>query len=78
LLLRERRLVQEKTMIELLIDHQPRSVGSLEHFPEKWSPVFRQKMRPLKRTRALSDSIELESALGVGRQSMNLATEPAP
>jgi hypothetical protein len=21
---------------------------ALEHFPEKWSPVFRQKMRPLK------------------------------
>jgi hypothetical protein len=20
---------------------------ALEHFPEKWSPVFRQKMRPL-------------------------------
>jgi hypothetical protein len=35
-------------MIELLIDHQPRSIGSLKHFPEKLSPVFRQKMRPLK------------------------------
>jgi hypothetical protein len=35
----------------------------LEHFPEKWSPVFRQKMRPLKKTRALSGSLEPESAL---------------
>jgi hypothetical protein len=25
------------------------SPGTLEHFPEKWSPVFRQKMRPPKR-----------------------------
>jgi hypothetical protein len=23
--------------------------GRLEHFPEKWTPVFRQKMRPLKK-----------------------------
>jgi hypothetical protein len=36
---------------------------ALEHFPEKWSPVFRQKMRPLKKIRTLSDSIESESAL---------------
>jgi hypothetical protein len=65
-------------MIELLINHQQRSIGGLEHFPEKWSPVFRQKMRPLKRTRALSDSIDLESALEIEPQSMNLATGPAP
>jgi hypothetical protein len=31
LLLRE---PQEKTMIELLIDHQPRSIGSLEVGPQ--------------------------------------------
>jgi tRNA(Ile)-lysidine synthase len=35
----------------------------LEHFPEKWSPVFRQKMRPLKKTRVLSGSVEPESTL---------------
>jgi hypothetical protein len=34
-----------------------------EHFPEKWSPVFRQKMRPLKKIGTLSDSIESESVL---------------
>jgi hypothetical protein len=37
--------------------------ANLEHFPEKWSPVFRQKMRPLKKTRALSGLLEPESAL---------------
>src|SRR5579862_1726179 len=37
--------------------------GSLEHFPEKWSPVFRKKMRPLNRTRVLSGSSGPESTL---------------
>src|ERR1700752_1659096 len=35
----------------------------LEHFPEKWSPVFRQKMRPPDKTRALSGLFEPESTL---------------
>jgi tripartite-type tricarboxylate transporter receptor subunit TctC len=35
----------------------------MEHFSEKWSPVFRQKMRPLKKTRVLFVSIESKSAL---------------
>jgi hypothetical protein len=35
----------------------------LEHFPEKRSPVFRQKMRPLDKTRVLSGSLEPESTL---------------
>jgi hypothetical protein len=38
-------------------------IRSLEHFPEKWSPVFRQKMRPLDKTRVLSGSLEPESTL---------------
>jgi hypothetical protein len=37
--------------------------SGLEHFPEKWSPVFRQKMRPLDKTRVLSGSLEPESTL---------------
>jgi hypothetical protein len=36
---------------------------SLEHFLENWSPVFRQKMRPLDKTRVLSGSLEPESTL---------------
>jgi PAS domain S-box-containing protein len=36
---------------------------ALEHFPEKWPPVFRQKMRPLNKTRVLSGSLGPESAL---------------
>jgi hypothetical protein len=35
----------------------------LEHLPEKWVPVFSQKMRSNKESRALSDSTQLESAL---------------
>jgi hypothetical protein len=35
----------------------------LEHFPEKWLPVFRQKMRLLKKARSLFDSTEMESDL---------------
>jgi hypothetical protein len=35
----------------------------LEHFSEKWSPVFRQKMRPLDKTRVLSGSFEPENTL---------------
>jgi predicted metal-binding membrane protein len=34
-----------------------------EHFPEKWSPAFRQKMRPVDKTRVLSGSLEPESIL---------------
>jgi hypothetical protein len=26
----------------------PRPVFALEHFPEKWAPVFRKKMRQIK------------------------------
>jgi len=37
----------------------------LEHFPEKWSPVFRKEMRPLNKTRVLSGSSEPESTLVV-------------
>jgi hypothetical protein len=29
----------------------------LEHFPEKWLPVFRQKMRPIKKIRAFSGKV---------------------
>jgi hypothetical protein len=36
----------------------------LEHFPEKWAPVFRRKCDKIKKPRALSDSIESESAPG--------------
>jgi hypothetical protein len=37
--------------------------GWLKHFPEKWSPVFRKKMRPLNKARVLSGSFEPESTL---------------
>ncbi len=30
------------------------SLGSLEHFPEKWTPVFRKEMRPSIESRARS------------------------
>jgi hypothetical protein len=39
-------------------------MSEAEHFPEKWLPVFRQKMRPMKNNRALSDSAQSECAPG--------------
>jgi hypothetical protein len=57
---------------------RPCRASQLEHFPEKWSPVFRQKMRPLKKIGTLSDSIESESALVKAEAvSMALAGMPA-
>ena len=41
--------------------------AGLEHFPEKWSPVFRKKMRPLNKVRVLSGSFEPESTLAGSR-----------
>jgi hypothetical protein len=38
------------------------ALTGLKHFPEKWSAVFRKKMRLLGNAGALSDSIETESA----------------
>jgi hypothetical protein len=46
-----------------------------EHFPEKWSPVFRQKMRPLKKIGTLSDSIESESVLARIQDSILLSIQ---
>jgi hypothetical protein len=39
--------------------------GSLEHFPDKWIPLFRKKMRPNKDLEPRSDAIRTEKALGV-------------
>src|SRR5258707_2298727 len=39
---------------------------ALEHFQEKWNPVFRPKMRPRNRPRVLSVSMETERTLGYG------------
>jgi hypothetical protein len=36
----------------------------LEHFQEKWNPVFRPKMRQCKKARAVSVSRQCETALG--------------
>jgi len=44
-----------------------RQKGELEHFPEKWIPVFRRKCDHVKESRARSDSIQSERALGAGR-----------
>jgi hypothetical protein len=44
----------------------------LEHFQEKWLPVFRQKMRPIKKARALSDSAKSESALRLAQGAQAL------
>jgi hypothetical protein len=38
-------------------------VRVLEHFQEKWNPVFRPKMRQFKNARAVSISIKCETAL---------------
>jgi superfamily II DNA helicase RecQ len=35
----------------------------LEHFPEKWVPVFRRKCDKIKKPERFSDSIESENAL---------------
>src|SRR5258708_36208202 len=37
-----------------------------EHFQEKWNPVFRPKMRPRKKARVLSVSMETERTLAAG------------
>jgi hypothetical protein len=46
-----------------------------EHFPEKWSPVFRQRMRPLKKIGTLSDSIESESVLARIQEAIVLSIQ---
>jgi hypothetical protein len=35
-------------------DALSRAGGALEHFQEKWAPVFRQKMRQCENARAVS------------------------
>jgi hypothetical protein len=42
----------------------------LEHFQEKWTPVFRPKMRQCKNARAVSVSGLYETALGSARQRL--------
>jgi hypothetical protein len=37
--------------------------AALEHFPLKWYPLERQKMRPNKELEPLSDAIRTEKAL---------------
>jgi hypothetical protein len=64
-------------MIELRIDHQPRSIGSLEPFPEKWSSLSVRKCDHSKERECFPIQSNWKSALAVGPQSMNLATEPA-
>jgi hypothetical protein len=38
---------------------------ALEHFLEKWAPVFRKKMRQLQKPRPLSDSLGSENGLAL-------------
>src|SRR5262249_24510470 len=38
--------------------------AALEHFPEKWMPVFRRKCDQVSTSRPLSDSTQSESGLG--------------
>ena len=40
----------------------------LEHFQEKWNPVFRPKMRQCKNARAVSISSQCETALASLKQ----------
>jgi hypothetical protein len=35
--------------VELLFRDAGHRLGILEHFPEKWAPVFRKKMRQTKK-----------------------------
>src|SRR5882762_4869783 len=44
---------------------EARSTSRLEHFQEKWNPVFRPEMRPRNKPRVLSVSMETERTLGV-------------
>jgi hypothetical protein len=44
--------------------HAAWCAGDLEHFQEKWTPVFRPKMRQNKELEPHSDSIGMEKALG--------------
>ncbi len=46
----------------------------LEHFPAKWTPVRRQKMRQNKGLEHFADPLGSENALGRGP----LATHPTP
>jgi hypothetical protein len=46
----------------------------LEHFQEKWNPVFRPKMRQRKNARAVSASGPCETAL-VNSQRLELAMQ---
>jgi hypothetical protein len=43
----------------------PWTPASLEHFQEKWNPVFRPKMQQRKNARAISVSGQREIALAV-------------
>src|SRR5260370_28930071 len=45
----------------------PKVLNDIEHFPEKWTPVFRRKCDQLKKLERVSDWIKSKRALGSAR-----------
>ena len=43
-------------------------VAGLEHFPEKWSPVFRKKMRPLNKAALFRTALIALTLIRSGRR----------